>query len=133
MTTRRAAWIGVAVTAALLAAAAGWRLSARPVRIDRSVFDQIQIGMTEREVSDLLGVPPGYYGTRAPVTRWVVAEETVPEGAAFAPDSSDCWSSDNASIFVRFGPDATVESKTFATHPGPPLSPLDRLMQWLGL
>src|SRR5436309_3337545 len=53
--------VTIVATIALAIFLGGWVMQPRP-RIDQETFDKIKVGMTGREVEELIGAPPGDYG-----------------------------------------------------------------------
>src|SRR5262245_31199605 len=61
---KRKRWLlYVAIAACSISLAGTALLRFRSGSISRSNFDRIQVGMTATEVEEILGGPPGYYGT----------------------------------------------------------------------
>jgi hypothetical protein len=125
MTKRRAAWAGIATAGLLLTTLVGlWWLHAGRNRINRDNFERIQVGMTAEEVEAMLG---------ADMMPQKVVDEIL--GTEPAPDGRHgrkaWWLSEDGSIIIVFGPDGTVDDKTFWQMRRPGL--LDRVRQWLGM
>ena len=83
-------------------------LSPHP-RINREVFDRIEIGMTRREVEVLLGAPPGDY-----TTGLTFADGASVGAIPFRPDPElVMWLGDDGVIEVHW-PGGRVHWKTFS-------------------
>jgi hypothetical protein len=92
----------VAITTILLGGY--WLLQPRP-RIDEETCNKIEIGMTEREVIDLIGSPPGNYGLgEATIMHksWIYTRE---------PAGKKDWLGPKTAIRVVFDDDGKVRDK----------------------
>jgi hypothetical protein len=127
--------LGLGLVAAVvgLTAFTGWWL-ARPLhRINRDGFDQIQVGMSQREVEVLLGGPPGNYpnasyllGDSTPITHSIPPESDVSDYR------SEAWSAGQRTVQVYLHADGTVADKEFTDCRLPSPSVWQRLRRWLG-
>lgn len=95
------------LTCLVFAGVAGyWFLQPHP-RIDAETLQKIQVGMTEREVIDIIGAPPGNYGVGEGElnpfnvsTFWIFPEKSV-----------KTWLGRDKAIQIGFADDGKVLSK----------------------
>ena len=125
MTRRWLVRVGVAVCLAV-AAGVGARLTApRPCPVSLANCEHIRDGMTLAEVEEVLGGPPGTYGSGMVLV--------AGPGVMSLSDRYEHWWTDEGLLLVRF--DQQGRSSGFTFCGGvlfPPPSPLDRLRAWLG-
>jgi hypothetical protein len=118
-----------------------WFLQPHP-RIDAETLQKIQVGMTEREVIDIIGAPPGNYGfgegeVEPIFTDWIMWDTNDPElrtprGPVQLSDSRT-WLGQESGIEVFFDIDGKVASKSQRTVWRPYESHYDKICQMLRL
>jgi hypothetical protein len=98
------------------------------VRVNQAQFQRIAEGMTEAEVEDLLGGPPGDYTWG----RTYVICDSMASYAMFDGEEVEEWRSDDAIIRVYFGPEGTMvrkKSEDFLWMPPPTIA--ERVKDWV--
>src|ERR1700690_4468708 len=87
--------------------------------INESTFYQIQTGMSEKAVEQLIGFPPGDYATESVVTWYETSPISGIEGNALTLHAGgDEWIGNEISIYVRFDERAmVVDMKMGTAHP----------------
>lgn len=130
---RRLLYATVALAAVLVGAYALLWLTAPPERIDRATFERLRVGMTEGEVEELIGAPPGDY-TRDP------PEPEPPRVLNDEPRLTlSRWAGPDGRIVVFFDHQGRIQEKEFwGWVPGDPFAPqsrslLARLRRGLGI
>jgi hypothetical protein len=130
----------VAIGAVALLVAVAWYAleTARVVTIGPAAYARIGTGMSQQEVGDAIGLPPGDYRTRAHrpggsrYTEWS-EEAAEDELGAAATDSQLRWECDQYSISVGFDEAGVVTWKTLWRHvPPAPRGPGEQVRTWLG-
>src|SRR5438128_1751089 len=91
-----------------------WAMQPRP-RIDQETLDKIQIGMTEREVIDIIGAPPGDYGVgNAEVDDWDPTARGRWPAMLKLDDDERSWLGHEKAIVVAFDETRKVSGKRLA-------------------
>jgi hypothetical protein len=125
MRKRKRMLVVVALVAAVtLAGFVGW-LAFAPSRhpINLAGFEQIREGMPQAEVEDLLGGPPGNYGSNPP----------LPFGFGAAPSRRyEICQSNEAMILLFSSADGTVAEKRYLDLSDSDPSLRARVRRWLG-
>jgi hypothetical protein len=116
MTRRR--WVALIVIAAVVSLPFLLPAPRRPTAISRENFDRIRDGMTEEEVADILGGPPGMYTDRPdPVfyhgvsfRRWWIGDEAVIVIEVGIDDSQpETWRRVGGKDFWPYPPESLAE------------------------
>jgi hypothetical protein len=95
-----------------------------PIRINKSTYEHIKIGLSERQVMEILGRPAGDYTTTG---SWAA----VAGGRSPLPaEVEKQWVSDEGYIRIIFGPDGRVADKRFAVVGISSLSLFGRVRRW---
>jgi hypothetical protein len=81
----------------------------KPIHISEAICNDIQPGMTQREVEVLVGAPPGDYETG----RRGIVLDLYGNGVLMNGGRLEQWGGDEGFIHVGFGPDGTVLWKRF--------------------
>jgi hypothetical protein len=121
----------------------GWRTFASPgCRINQDNFDQIREGMSQADVEAILGVPPGYHGTRRAVVsprRELHPAIFTQGGITVTLDAGEVttkgWVGDDGAILLTFDAAGRVIHKSIpeVDYPDPdPPGLIERLRSWLG-
>jgi hypothetical protein len=100
---RRWLWLlaGLAVAMSLFVGSVFFSGSA-DCPISRTVFQQLRLGMTEVEVNDLLGIPPGDY-TSGPAWSVLDPQPSILVGKVpFIVAKTEFWSDDQTGISVSY-------------------------------
>jgi hypothetical protein len=103
--------IGVVILGGLAAAlfAVVWFFQPHP-RIDRDVYDMIKPGMTERDLIDLIGAPPGDYGLGK---GWPLFDG-IGGGDMVVGQSTRQWLGQDVAIVVVLDSSGVVEQALFS-------------------
>ncbi len=101
--------------------------------INRDTFERIEEGMTVKEVEELIGLPPGSYGTAWQRVN-VLGDEADHKFWHLSHEKKYVhWSSNDGEITVSVSPDGKVTGKMFYYLEGTiSEGPLDTLRRWIG-
>jgi hypothetical protein len=91
--------------------------------INRDTFERIEEGMTQKDIEELIGLPPGQYERDAIFLN-------VP--GAMHGETCESWSSNDGEIIVWVSSEGKVTDKTFNNEPVGRESTFDTLRRWLG-
>jgi hypothetical protein len=131
---RKLKWLAIVLAVSLLGFGTALLLWPRD-RINEDSWKQIQIGMTEEEVEDILGRPGVSWEANLFPFHFELAESNDTLYIRRWPferwESDKFWTSQRACIQVRFDPRGNISGKAFWRSAEP--SFLDRLRDWLGL
>jgi outer membrane protein assembly factor BamE (lipoprotein component of BamABCDE complex) len=124
-------WLLLLLAVCLLAASVRlFRGKPRPaVRFTEADCARIKDGMTEAQVTALLGMPPGDYSTRNAAKTASPLSRPGGDEESFTKE----WISDEGFIAVEFDNDGKVKGAVFGTAAPAELSWWDRVQGWLGL
>jgi hypothetical protein len=117
---RKLKWTAVVLAVVLLGFGAALFLWPRD-RVTAESVDKIRVGMTEKEVEDMLGGP----GIKAPFT-----SKRIKVGPG-VPPTIHFWLGRNGFIEIEFDNDGQVIGKSFHNVKDSP-NFIDRLRDWLG-
>ncbi|HEV3083779.1 MAG TPA: hypothetical protein VGY66_28615 [Gemmataceae bacterium] len=95
------------------------------IKIDKSTHEQIKMGLSERQVVEILGGPAGDYTSTG---SWAAV------AGGRSPRSTEVekqWISDEGSIRIIFGPDGSVADKRFAVVGISSPSFFGRVRRWI--
>jgi hypothetical protein len=133
-TRKRLLLLGGAVLAAVLAWGAWELLRPHPPRFTMDLTFRIRPGMTEAEVVAILGKPAGNYASPGALGGVGCWEDRYWDDKRTAEVGSYTkgWISDAGAIWVRFGPDGRVYTKSWnrVGFPRGPETPWGRIYRW---
>jgi hypothetical protein len=106
---------------------AAWLLQPRAAHIDEAACDRIEVGMTRRQVEDILGGPPGFYAAG----KLASFSDSPPAPGEPAPED---WWGEGGRVSVTFDAEGHVTHKRFRNvYPFGPEPLWRRLLRRLGL
>ena len=128
---RRLLVFAVLVIALVAVVAAGYWAIAPAQRLGRAGYERVQLGMTEAEVEDVLGAPPGsHLDLPEGQTVSYVHAGAESKGARDGPKGLS-WVSNTGHIGVTFGADGRVTGVAFTPLRRNNPTWLDRVREWL--
>jgi hypothetical protein len=119
--------------AAVLVLAAGWLCFIWPTphnhNINAEGFEQLSLGMTEKEVETVLGVPAGDYG----FGDWKITGRGARNLSFFSDGEEKDWIANLFTITICFDAQGRVRGMARCETSSAYDSPLETVSQWMGL
>lgn len=132
---RNRKWLGTAIAAVVLCAAAAWFLwpAGHPITVE--TYERLRPGMTRPEVEDVLGGPGG---TRQDFSRWLNNRSpTIGSGTDLLNEHRDqprieYWYQDCGIIVLRFDSDKVADKQFLQMRVSTPRQRVIRLRELIG-